>query len=146
MNFKDLQMDLYGTPDHRIVFVGLGNPQLSNDCAGLIVMEQIKRHKLFRNAHFIKAFTTPENNLQEILDYKPELVVIIDTADWGGQPGVSCWITGSQIENLAISTHSYSISLIEKYLIMNGVIDVRYLVVQPAFIDWKTEIGIYGSQ
>ena len=87
MNFDNLKKDLAFYPVDKIVFVGLGNPLRRDDAAGLIILEKISISRHFKNAHFIKAYTTPESHLEEILNYHPEIVVIIDAADWGGRDG-----------------------------------------------------------
>ena len=112
-----------------------------DDAAGLIILEKISISRHFKNAHFIKAYTTPESHLEEILNYHPEIVVIIDAADWGGRDGEMTWLEGREIENFAISTHTYSISLIEKYLKLNARLEVKYLVIQPLYMDLKTSLS-----
>ena len=132
MNFDDLKKELKIYPVSKMV---LGNPLRQDDAAGLVIIDQISKDKNFHQAHFIKAYTTPENYLECILKLQPEIVVIIDTAYWGGRPGEISWINNRDIETIAISTHSYSISFIEKYLKLNGELDVKYLVIEPLSMD-----------
>lgn len=141
MNFENLKKDLAFYPVDKIVFVGLGNPLRRDDAAGLLILEKISMSRHFKNAHFIKAYTTPESHLEEILNYHPEIVVIIDAADWGGRDGEMTWIEGREIENFAISTHTYSISLIEKYLKLNARLEVKYLVIQPANMQYDLSLS-----
>ena len=136
MNFNDLKQQLSEVPADKIVFVGLGNWMRCDDAAGLVLTEQIENSGAFYNSHFIKADTTPENCLARILQHDPQLIIMIDSADWGGSPGDITWISNEKIDNANISTHSYSISLIEKYLKANGPSEVKYLVIQPYKMDF----------
>lgn len=131
MNFSDLKNDLKIYPSDKIVFVGLGNQLRQDDAAGLLLTKEIRESKFFIKAKFLFAGITPENYLKQILENNPKLVVFIDAADFGATPGTISWIEGNKIEEIAISTHTYSISLIEKYLKLSNNLDIKYLVIQP---------------
>lgn len=137
MNFSDLKNDLSNYPENKIVFVGLGNSSREDDAAGMIITNKIKSSNSFPKANYIIAHTTPENFLNQILQYRPVLVVFIDAADMGSEPGGISWIDSNKIEELRISTHTYSISLIEKYLKLTTNLEVKYLVIQPLTINYK---------
>jgi hydrogenase 3 maturation protease len=135
MNFNDLKKELEAYSANKMVFVGLGNRLRKDDSAGLVIMDKIAREKDFHAAHFIKAYTTPENYLENILRLQPDIVIIIDTAYWGGLPGEISWIKNKDIDTLTISTHTYSITFIEKYLKLNSELEVKYLVIEPLTVD-----------
>jgi len=112
MNFMDLQNDLSRYKPGRIVIVGLGNPQRGDDAAGLALLQQFNRFSL-PGTLLIAAGTTPENCLQQILSADPNLVVFLDACRFGGDPGDIRWLDPGEIEDAGISTHAYSITVIE---------------------------------
>lgn len=124
MNFDDFKNELSGTPPEKIVFVALGNRYREDDCGGIIFSEALAERQLYRESTFINADINPENYLQEIIRINPSAIVFIDAADKNS--GIS-WLEGDSIENCDFSTHTYSIRLIEKYILLNLNTSIRYL-------------------
>ena len=137
MNFTTFRKDLSAFKSGHIVFVGLGNEYRGDDAVGLVFLDRLKDSKAFPDAHFIRAGTNPENYLQEILSYHPKLVVFIDAARWSGEPGEMRWLEPKQIRNLKISTHAYSLELVEEFLKAHEKMEFRYFGSQPL----STEVG-----
>ena len=80
MNFMDFKKSIT-IPANEIVFVGLGNEARGDDAAGLLFLRELKKREEYRTSNFIAARTNPENYLECILEFQPELVVFIDAAD-----------------------------------------------------------------
>lgn len=135
MNFMDLQNDLSCYEPGRIVIVGLGNPQRGDDAAGLALLAQFDRSSLPGGTLMVAAGTTPENCLQQILSADPNLVVFLDACRFGGDPGDIRWLDADEIEDAAISTHAYSITVIEKFLNLERSVECRYLGIQPGAVE-----------
>jgi hydrogenase 3 maturation protease len=131
MNLNDFKEALKDFPIHRITFVGLGNTMRADDAAGLIFLNRLYTSDFFNESFFIEAGTNPENYLQQIVDCPADLVVFIDAAEWGGLPGEISWLTPDKIDSIAISTHAFSIKMVEQYLLSERQFDFRYLVIQP---------------
>jgi len=131
MNFRQFCSDLSGFRPEEIVFIGLGNHRRGDDAAGLFFTEELRQQKYFENANFILAGTNPENYLQAILDCKARLALFIDIAHEYDPPGALGWLPGDRIESAGISTHAFSISVIEKYIRAQKGPDVRYFVIKP---------------
>ena len=85
MNFTTFKNALNQYRPSDIVFVGLGNEYRGDDAAGLIFFDRLRESQQFEFSHFVLARTNPENHLEEILSYKPKLVVFID-ADYSDYP------------------------------------------------------------
>jgi len=135
MNFSELADNLKGYKTSKIVFIGLGNYYRGDDGAGLVLLKRLENSRLFKNAFFIEAGLTPENHLSEILDCKADVVVFIDAAFWGGTPGAVSWLPEERIAATDISTHAYSIELINKYLLNEQPgLEIKILVIQPETI------------
>ena len=130
MNFTDFKRTI-NNPVNHIVFVGLGNEARSDDAAGLLFLDELKKCVEYRTANFIKAGINPENYLERILECHPELVVFIDAADVGKAPGEMGWIDPENLDTAQISTHAFNITMVEQYLKLNQAMEVKYFGIQP---------------
>ncbi|HKJ67152.1 MAG TPA: hydrogenase maturation protease [bacterium] len=130
-NIRELYEGLGECEISSLVFVGLGNRDRGDDAAGLVLLDSLREVPCFSEAHFISAGRTPENHLQQILDVQPEMVVFLDAARWGGQPGEPAWLDPDGIDLAGMSTHAYSIRMIGQYLCAHGQMEVKYLGIQP---------------
>lgn len=131
MNFNDFKRELSAFANHQIIFIGLGNELRGDDGAGLLFLKHLKRAAEFQRSFFVYAGTNPENYLQTILDSKAQLAVFIDAARWGGKPGEITWLSAEQIDAVGISSHAYSIRLVEQYLKTEQDMTFKYLVIEP---------------
>ena len=131
MNLHEFKDALKDYPVNKIVFIGLGNPLRGDDAVGLLFLNRLHSLNQFKEAWFIEAGTNPENYLQKILDCPASLVVFIDAAKHGESPGNISWLRPDQIDEAAISTHTFSINMVEEYLLAQRSFDFRYLVIEP---------------
>ena len=131
MNFKDFIKELSPYKPGEIVFVGLGNELCGDDAAGLLFLDKLKDSTHFIGSDFIKAYTNPENYLHKVIDSKARVVVIIDAARCGGRAGEISWIDPHDIKYTSISTHAFSIKLLEKYLLNHRMFEFKYLGIEP---------------
>ncbi len=131
MNFENFVEVLSPYLPEKIVFVGLGNELRGDDAAGLLFLERLKVKPEFCKSNFIKAGTNPENYLQKILDYGAEIVVFIDAARSGAKPGTIGWIDPGKIDSVNISTHAFSIKMVEEFLDKYHPFKFMYLGIEP---------------
>ncbi|TRZ96279.1 hydrogenase 3 maturation endopeptidase HyCI [bacterium] len=126
--FKQLKAHLKG----KVVILGIGNSLKSDDGAGPFLAKRIKdKH----NFLVFDAGTCPENYLGKVIKEKPDTVVIIDAADFGGTPGELRIIEAEQLKSVNLfSTHNASISLTANYLQSNLKVDIIILIIQPKTI------------
>jgi hydrogenase maturation protease len=124
-----------------IVFVGLGNEYRTDDRVGLIFFDKLKNLSEFSKSHFINAGTNPENYLEQILDCKAKVVVFIDAVQWGGSAGDICFLPAEIIDSLSISTHSFSIKMIEQYLHKFQDLKFFYIGIQPGTLQFGDSIS-----
>lgn len=146
MNFTHLTNKLVKYRNDKIVFVGLGNDARGDDAAGLLFSNMLKTKSAFKNSKFIIAGKSPENYLQEILAYNPETVVFVDAANWGGNPGEISILDADTIANIDISTHTFSIKMVEEFLSLNNKIDFYYIGIQPENIELGKKMSLQVSQ
>jgi len=141
MNFSDFKNELSEFPWHDIVFVGLGNELRGDDGAGLYFIDLLQGQSGSAQSHFIKAGANPENYLEQILACRSRAVVFIDAARFGGQPGELRWLEPSAIDTLNISTHAFSIKMVEAYLQAHQDLDYKYLGIEPRSTDFGTRLS-----
>jgi hydrogenase maturation protease len=131
MNFEEFRQELDRYREDELIFVGLGNDYRGDDAAGLIFVDRLNEISSFKASHFIRAGTNPENYLQEILDSKAQIVVFVDAARYGAKPGEINWLDAGNLNNVDISTHAFSIKMIEKYLTLHKKLQFRYVGIEP---------------
>ena len=131
MNSKSFHQALADYPEAQLVFVGLGNKMRGDDRAGLEFLKQLKQSGLYKKSCMISAETNPENYLQQILDVQPRAVVIIDAAHFGEKPGTIRWLDQDKLDQMKISTHAFSMTMIEQYLNTHQSMNFHYLGIEP---------------
>ncbi len=131
MNINELQEHIKNFANKEIVFIGLGNEYKGDDAAGLILLDQLKLSLIFSDANFIKAGTNPENYLEKILELNVKAVVFIDTILFEEMPGTIKILSPDDADILSISTHTFSIKMIENYLKQQQQLKFFYLGIQP---------------
>ena len=141
MNLHDFENTLKDYPVNKIGFIGLGNPLRGDDAAGLVFLNRLHDLNQFKEAYFIEAGTNPENYLQQIVDCPASLVVFIDASKWGGQPGEIAWLSSDKIDTIAISTHAFSIKMVEEYLLSERQFEFRYLVIEPENMEMGEDLS-----
>jgi hydrogenase 3 maturation protease len=125
---EHLQSHLKG----KVIILGIGNTMRSDDGAGSILASRIqgKAPLIVFNAG-----TTPENYLEKIIKERPDTIVVIDAADFGGNPGEFELLEAKDIKTVNLfSTHNASISLTINYLQNNLEADIIILIIQPKSI------------
>jgi len=134
--FQDLINFLGNIDLSRTTFVGLGNPDRCDDGAGLWFLSRLQATDELAGSHFIHAERTPENHLHQIAELQPDLVVFIDAAHWGGEPGEIAGIFPDEISFAGMSTHSYSLSIVESYLKSQMPVECKFVAIEP----WSFEL------
>ena len=142
MNLNEFIEEIRDYPPGNIVFTGLGNEYRGDDGAGLLFVGKLKETAYFNDSVFIKAGTNPENYLRKISDASPALVVFIDAAQTDRTAGDIFWITTEELDSINISTHSFSIKMIEDFLKAENQIDFKYLGIEPK----TTGLGLEMSE
>ena len=124
----------------RIAIVGIGNTLRSDDAAGMLIARALSQRECAADAtHLLicEAGHAPENRTGELRKFAPGLVLLIDAADMGKEPGTVAWISEEDIDGMSASTHSLPLSMLAKYLTLELGCKVILLGVQPA----SNEVG-----
>ena len=94
-----------------IVICGVGNTWRGDDGAGIRAAEMLKdKYTVFL------CDTYPERFIDEICELRPDKVIIIDAANFEGEPGEVREIPPEDIDRHSISTHTIPLSLFASLL------------------------------
>lgn len=117
----------------RALLVGVGNPLRGDDGAGSLLAGRLTGRGL---AAAIDAETVPENYLGALLDAPADLVLFVDAAEHGDEPGACCLGPARILAERCSSTHAPSLLLLARMLEGRGK-EVWLLGIQPR----ATEVG-----
>ncbi len=98
----DLSAALSGLLTSRSVIVCVGNELGSDDAAGPHVAVAIAGKVPWR---VFDAQTVPENFLMKVVEAAPDVVLVIDALEFGGQPGQVRLIGSDEVSGQGPSTH-----------------------------------------
>ncbi|MCK4436355.1 hydrogenase 3 maturation endopeptidase HyCI [bacterium] len=141
----------------RVAIVGVGNSMRGDDGAGPSLIEMLK------NSHGISTINcqpphgrqpvsrreyqlfdcgqAPENYLVPIAEFEPNTTLVIDSAQFCGQPGEMKLFEAEDIKVQGISTHNAPLSLFMDYLKKETGADIFLLAIQPGGTKLGEEIS-----
>jgi hydrogenase 3 maturation protease len=127
--YRDLEGWLSG--GSRVVVAGIGNPIRSDDFVGVKIVQGL-RGKVSKNVFLIECETVPESFVQQILDFKPSHVLLIDAAIIGLRPGESRLVDPAQLsDSPAFSTHILPLRIFCEYILRAGTAKIGLLLIEP---------------
>ncbi len=94
----------------KAVIIGVGNELKADDGIGLQVAKDLQNDLAGKDTLVIPA-EVPENHIQPIAKFRPELLVLIDTADFKGKAGEVRAIKDDEISKVFTNTHSVPLIL-----------------------------------
>ena len=92
----------------NVVIVGVGNALKADDAAGPVLAETLR--KRFPDRVF-DAGQVPENYLGPIRRARPDTILLVDAADFGGAPGDVRLASDGDVGGLALGTHAAPLSM-----------------------------------
>jgi len=93
--------------------LGVGNPLRGDDGAGCRVAEGLKAAG---HLEAIDCRDTPEKYTKDIVEKRPDTILIVDVADFEGSPGDVKIFEIDEIIETGFSTHDMAIKLLAKYV------------------------------
>lgn len=91
----------------KLLILGIGENRMGDDGAGQFISFGLDQFNQSSNICIINGGITPEERLQEIIDFQPDLMLIIDVIDLPSPRGSIDVFDESQLVNyLPISSHS----------------------------------------
>ncbi|MEM2263455.1 MAG: hydrogenase 3 maturation endopeptidase HyCI [Candidatus Bathyarchaeia archaeon] len=120
----------------RVVVAGVGNPIRMDDFVGVKVVRDLQG-RVSKNVLLVECETVPESFLQQILDFKPSHVLIVDAAVMGLEPGEYRFVRSEHLRVFpAISTHMLPLRVFCDYLAEAVGAKVALLLIEPKNVDF----------
>ena len=121
----------------RVVVAGIGNPIRRDDFVGVKIVQDLK-NKVSKNVCLIECETVPESFMQEIVDFKPSHVLLVDAAILGMKPGETRLVFPEQVTNFpAVTTHVLPLRIFCEYITKMTATKIALLLIEPE----DTEFG-----
>jgi len=126
---KELKKWLSGA--ERIVIAGIGNPIRMDDFVGVKIVQGL-RGKVSEKVYLIECETVPESFIQQIIDFNPTHILLIDAAVLNLKPGGSRLIKPEQLTTFpAFSTHALPLQLFCECLAKTTRAKITLLLIEP---------------
>jgi len=79
----------------------------------------------------------PENYLGLVVRQEPETVILVDAVDLGTQPGDYAVLSGEELSDCGLTTHTSSPGLLMAYLEHETAAHVYLLAIQPESLSFR---------
>lgn len=131
---KELKKWLVGAK--KVVVAGIGNPIRMDDFVGVKIVQDLQG-KVSSSIQLIECETVPESFIQQIIDFNPTHVLLIDAAILGLKPGESRLISPERLKIFpAYSTHMLPLRVFCEHLTQTVKTKVALLLIEPKQTDF----------
>ncbi|MEM3622573.1 MAG: hydrogenase 3 maturation endopeptidase HyCI [Candidatus Bathyarchaeia archaeon] len=121
----------------RVVVAGIGNPIRMDDFVGVFIVQSL-RGKVSDKVLLIECETVPESYIQQIIDFNPTHILLIDAAILGLGPGETKILNPQDLANFpAFTTHMLPLRIFCEYLTKTIKAKISLLLIEPE----KTDFG-----
>jgi hydrogenase 3 maturation protease len=121
----------------KVVVAGIGNPIRSDDFVGVQIIQDLQG-KVSENVYLIECETVPESFIQQILDFNPTHVLLLDAAVLGLKHGELRLVDPGQLKDFpAFSTHTLPLRIFCDYVTKAGRSKIGLVLIEPK----NTEFG-----
>jgi hydrogenase 3 maturation protease len=115
----------------RVVIAGIGNPLRKDDFAGVKIVRSLQG-KVSKSVYLVECETVPESFIEQITEFKPTHILLIDAALLDDKPGSSKLVGSDQLGNRpAVSTHALPLQIFCEYLKETTGAKIAMLAIQP---------------
>jgi hydrogenase 3 maturation protease len=120
----------------RVVLAGIGNPIRMDDFVGVKIVQDLQG-KVSEKVYLIECETVPESFIQQIIDFDPTHVLLIDAALLGLKPSEARLVMPEKlIAYPAFSTHMLPLRIFCEYLAKTTNAKIALLLIQPKRTDF----------
>jgi len=136
---KDLKKWFSGA--ERVAIAGIGNPIRMDDYVGVKIVQNL-RGKVSERVMLIECETVPEGYVQQIADFKPTHVLLIDAALLDTEPGRAKLVEPEKLPDFqAYSTHVLPLRLFCEYMSEVLKTKIGLLLVEPKVTEFGEELS-----
>lgn len=120
----------------RVVVAGIGNPIRGDDFVGVKIVQGLQG-KVPERVHLIECETVPESFMQEIVDFKPSHVLLVDAAVLGLKPSETRLVFPEQVTDFpAITTHVLPLRIFCEYVAKMAEAKIALLLIEPENVEF----------
>ena len=124
------------TSAKRVVVAGIGNPIRMDDFVGVKIVQDLNG-KVSDKIYLIECETVPESFLQQIIDFRPSHVLLIDAAILGLRAGNSRLVMPEQLTEFSVfSSHMLPLRIFCEYLEKTTETKIALLLIEPKAVDF----------
>jgi hydrogenase 3 maturation protease len=124
----------------KVVVAGIGNPIRSDDFIGVKIVQNLQG-KVSEKVCLIECETVPESFTQQMLDFNPTHVLLIDAAILGLQPGEPRLMDAEHLKDFpAFSTHMLPLRIFCEYITKEGRAKVCLVLIEPKNTEFGEEL------
>jgi len=132
---------------NKIVFMGIGEEKLRDDAVGVYIISELLDYSNEKFL-FINAGIDPMNRIDDIIDFQPSHLVILDTCTLNKPPGTVSIIERENIkEFVPISSHTIPIHIVIDLLLEKlSNLQVFMIGLVPESLEGFTELSLYKEK
>ncbi|MGB9683698.1 MAG: hydrogenase 3 maturation endopeptidase HyCI [Candidatus Bathyarchaeales archaeon] len=120
----------------RVVVAGIGNPIRMDDFIGVKIVRDL-HGKVSEKVLLIECETVPEGYIQQIVEFNPTHVLLIDAAVMGLEPGEYRLVKPEHLKVFpAISTHMLPLRIFCEYIAKTTNAKIALLLIEPKQTDF----------
>ncbi len=143
---KELQITLLKKLDsvRKLVFLGIGEEKLSDDGVGPYIISELLKYSNEKFL-FINAGIDPMSRIDDIVQFQPSHLVLLDTCTLNKPPGTVALIEREHIkESVPISSHTIPIHIVVDLLIEKlHDLNVFMIGIVPESLEGFSELNLY---
>lgn len=152
MNDLFQKLESYLKDAYKIVFMGIGEEKLTDDGVGPFIISELLIYfkmvnPLKEKFLFVNAGTDPVARIEEVINFNPSHLIIIDTCTLNKPPGTVAIIERGDIsEYVPISSHTIPIHIVID-LILKKVPDMQVIMIGfvPESLEGFKDLKLYGG-
>jgi len=121
---------------------GIGNPIRRDDFVGVKIIQDLQG-KISSNVSLIECETVPESFMDEITEFKPSHVLLIDAAVMQLKPGNVRLFDAEKVTSFpAISTHMLPLRVFCEYITKMSGAKIALLLIEPCDTEFGEDLTV----
>jgi len=126
----------------RLAVIGIGQELCGDDGAGCAVVAELQaRCGSSETLLALDGGCAPENQTGPLRRFRPSLVVMVDAAEMGTEPGSIGWLAWEDTLGLGASTHTLPAYVLGRFLSESLRCDVALIGIQPANLSFGAPLS-----
>jgi hydrogenase maturation protease len=128
----------------KLVFIGIGEEKLSDDGVGPYIISELLRNSNEKFL-FINAGIDPMSRIEEVIEFQPSHLILLDTCNLSKPPGTVAIIERENIqESVPISSHTIPIHIVID-LLVERLADLKVFMIGivPESLEGFSELNLY---